>query len=269
MEQIKIFEYKPEKNSYRNILTVNENNKGVLDVDTVKGCSLGMKAHPGGGCYGECYANKIAKRYGIEFQKEVNRELTNINFKSVLKKVYAYHANWYRIGTFGDPSHDWEHTVKVIEQLAITKKIPVIITKHWRILSDEQIERLKNVSAIINTSISALDTEKELKIRIRQGERFKRVGLKHIYRVVSCKFGSTENGIKMGKVQNELFKLGMIIDNPLRTSKSNPMVINGDILIEERKEAIGGEKYISLNNADTYLGHCSACPDQCGVEVFN
>ena len=58
---------------YRPILTAVENEKGVLDVDTVKGCTLGMSARPNGGCYNECYAFKIASRYNIDFTVAVSR----------------------------------------------------------------------------------------------------------------------------------------------------------------------------------------------------
>ena len=48
---------------YAKRLTVDVNSKGVMDIDTVKGCSLGMKARPGVGCYDSCYANKLASLY--------------------------------------------------------------------------------------------------------------------------------------------------------------------------------------------------------------
>ena len=38
----------PPDDHYRNVLTVVENRKGVLDVDTTKGCTLGMAAYPNG-----------------------------------------------------------------------------------------------------------------------------------------------------------------------------------------------------------------------------
>ena len=40
----------PVKGQYRPILTVVENGKGVLDVDTIKGCTMGMRIYPHGGC---------------------------------------------------------------------------------------------------------------------------------------------------------------------------------------------------------------------------
>jgi hypothetical protein len=47
-----LFGYVPEihpPGQYLPVLTVVENRKGVLDVDTVKGCALGMQHYPEGG----------------------------------------------------------------------------------------------------------------------------------------------------------------------------------------------------------------------------
>ena len=72
---------------YRPILTITENGKGVLDVDTVKGCTLGMKAHPDGGCYGECYAYKNAHTYGKDFHTSVSRQFIGREHKGTLMKI--------------------------------------------------------------------------------------------------------------------------------------------------------------------------------------
>ena len=52
----------PAPRHYGNVLAVSMNAKGVLDLDTVKGCTLGMNAYPVNGCYGECYAVKTAAK---------------------------------------------------------------------------------------------------------------------------------------------------------------------------------------------------------------
>ena len=96
---------------YIPVLTAVENSKGVLDVDTVKGCTLGMRAYPGTGCYGECYANKIATRYGIDFTVSVSRKLTPYNRATIFCTVRDHPASWYRIGTTGEPCHDWDNTL--------------------------------------------------------------------------------------------------------------------------------------------------------------
>jgi len=141
---------------YLPILTAVENQKGVLDVDTVKGCTIGMQSRPDGGCYGECYALKIADRYGIDFTVAVSRKLQPYTKASIYSAVKDFSASWYRIGTAGDPCHDWDNTLEVIEFLQSTGKQPVIITKHWIPLSESHLARLQKAGAVVNTSTSGL-----------------------------------------------------------------------------------------------------------------
>lgn len=251
---------------YRKYLTAVLNGKGVLDVDTVKGCSLGLQAYPQGGCYGECYAYKTAKRYGIDFSRSVSRKLFRSNRTDVFIIVKDHSATWYRVGTAGDPCHDWNNTIDVLQFLKKTGKTPVIITKHWIPLTDNQLVKLKDLSAVINTSVSAFDTEQELDHRIEQIGRIRYAGIKSIVRVVSCQFGSSEWGKQRKEKQDYLLSFANVIDNPLRASKSNKLVERGDILLSKHQESIGGGKFVSLHSDDIYLGTCGDCPDQCGVD---
>lgn len=252
---------------YKPVLTAAENLKGVLDVDTVKGCYSGMAAYPGTGCYGACYAATTAKQYGRDFTIAVSRIPAPWSWREVWRQVRDFRANWYRIGTAGDPCHDWENTVKVCELLKSTGKHPVIITKHWQTLSDDQLSRLLAVSAVINTSISGLDTEAELRHRLRQIERIKRAGLKSVARVVTCNFGPTEWGQQRRKIQEGLLMLLPCIDNPLRIPASDQRVIDGHLIVDRIAEAVGGGKSVSLHKPDVYLGTCVGCLDQCGAHM--
>lgn len=254
-------------NDYRSRLTAVINQKGVLDVDTVKGCAIGLNAHPDGGCYGECYANKTATRYGIDFAVSVSRKIHLATFWKVFQTVQRHSASWYRIGTAGDPSHDWGNTLTVCEALRETGKVPVIITKHWKVLSDSSIQRLKTVHAVVNTSTSGLDSDAEIAHRVKQIERLKVAGVRSVCRVVTCRYGETEWAKRCNEKQNYLLSLSPVIDNPLRASQTNARVLSGEIILTKREDAIGGGKYLSLNNASTYLGTCEGCPDQCGVDV--
>jgi len=251
---------------YLPILTAVENEKGVLDVDTVKGCTLGMGSRPDGGCYGECYANKTATRYGIDFTVSVNRELPSHAWAGVFCAVRDHYAYWYRIGVAGDPCHDWEHTIDVCERLSGTRKIPVIITKHWIPLSDIQIARLKTVHAVVNTSTSGLDSDAQTKHRVGQFERLKAAGVRSVNRVITCEFGTSPWALASKAKQDYLLTLTPIVDNPLRASRSNPRVINGDIILSARPDSIGGGKSVSMHQPDVYLGICEGCPDQCGAD---
>ena len=267
MQQVIMFDAGRKPLPYLPVLTANENLKGVLDVDTVKGCYSGMAAYPVTGCYGACYAATTAKMYGRDFTVAVARRPAPWSWREVWRQVRDFHANWYRIGTAGDPCHDWQNTVEVCEMLKSTGKHPVIITKHWQVLDDVQLARLLAVSAVINTSVSALDTDAELRHRLRQIDRIRAAGLKSVARVVSCNFGRTEWALERAAVQADLLKLSPMIDNPLRIPASDQRVINGHLIVDRIAEAVGGGKSVSLHKPDVYLSTCVGCPDQCGAHM--
>jgi hypothetical protein len=252
---------------YRPILTVTENGKGVLDVDTVKGCSMGMAAYPNGGCYGECYALKNATRFGIDFTKSVSRQFCGLWHRTTLVKLMIAHpATWYRIGTAGDPCHDWIHTISIIRDFRWARKTPVIITKHWNILTEKQIEDLRWLKVTINTSISGLDTDAEILFRVGQLTLLRANGIRSICRVITCDYGKSEWGRSCQEKQDYLLSLEPVIDNPLRVRLSNPHVLNGDILVTHRDDSVGGGKVVSLHSRMIHLGNCGQCPDQCGID---
>jgi hypothetical protein len=255
------------KGRYHPVLTVTENRKGVLDVDTVKGCSAGMKAYPDGGCYGECYAAKNAARYGIDFTKSISRQFCGLWHRTTLTKIMVAHpAKWYRVGTAGDPCHDWTHTISIIRDFRWAKKTPVIVTKHWNILTDKQIDDLRWLNVTVNTSVSGLDSDHEIALRVRELKRLRNAGINSVLRVVTCNYGLSGWARFCKEKQDYLLSLTPIIDNPLRVRLSNPHVLNGDILVTRRSDSIGGGKVVSLHGI-VYLGACNRCPDKCGIEM--
>jgi hypothetical protein len=254
------------KGRYLNVLTCVENKKGVLDVDTVKGCTLGMAAYPDGGCYGECYAYKNAITYGKDFRTSVSRQFMGREHKGTMIKIMLQHgAGWYRIGTAGDPCHDWKHTVAIVNAFWHLHKTPVIITKHWIPMEDWHMEKLRKLGAVVNTSTSGLDTDEEIKYRVEQIKRLKAAGVGSVCRVVTANYGNSEWARECKEKQDYLLSLTPIIDNPLRARKDNPHVINGDIRLLRKDGAVGGGKYISLHSSKIYLGKCRDCQDQCGI----
>jgi hypothetical protein len=255
---------------YQSALTVSVNHKGVIDVDTIKGCTLGVNAHPDGGCYGECYAYKIATRYGIDFKISVRRGLVDVweHRDRLIAQMLKLEQAWYRIGVMGDPCHDWNHTVNMINVLRKANKTAVVITKHWIPLSDDDISRLLELDVIINTSTSGMDSEEEISHRVSQINRLKRCGVPSVNRVVTCKFGDSAWARACNERQDYLLSLGPVIDNPLRVGKNNARVASGDIVASQRSDSIGGGKTVSVYFAGVHLGHCSTCPEQCGVTFF-
>ena len=248
--------------SYLKNLTATVNRKGVLDIDTVKGCKHGMEKYPQGGCYGLCYANKTASFYGFDFSKSVVRDY--VNYRDIEKTVKLHRLGWFRVGTMGDPSYDWDFTTYICKWLG-KFKTPVIVTKHWEEMSYSNMSALKKCGAVINTSISAMDMGVEIENRLNTFNYLKDKGLKSVLRVVTAEFGNTENGNKLKRVQNAILSNTPVIDNPLRIPKSDLRVKAGDI-VTKRHMDIGGGSNVSINDNGAYLGRCDICPDQCGVE---
>jgi len=225
-----------------------------------------MAKYPDGGCYGECYANKIASLYKLNFKSSISRKIDHGSFDNIFRLIENHPLHWYRVGVFGDPCHDWENTILVCEELKKTLKVPIIVTKHWVKLTDGQLSRLKKLSAVINTSTSGLDTDAEIEYRVDQIKRIKEFGITSVCRVVTCNFTKSEFAKIGQEKQDFLLSLNPVIDNPLRAKQSSHYVLDGDIVLTKIEKGAVGAKFISLHSDNSYLGACKTCPDQCGID---
>ena len=223
-----------------------------------------MNKYPHNGCYGLCYACKTAMLYGHDFTKSVSRKIDvgeRAHIESIVKK---HNAPWFRTGNMGDPSHDWDHTVDVCEWLG-KYKTPVVVTKHWIHMSNDHATALRKCGTVINTSVSPLDTKEEIEYRINIFTWLKGIGINSVLRVVSAKFGHTNNGNELKQKQNAIFKNAPVIDNPLRIPATDKRVLSGDIIVQRHKDK-GGGSTVSVLNSSAFIGSCNICPDQCGVK---
>jgi hypothetical protein len=266
-ENLRLFDIERTPRRYHDSITASVNLKGVIDVDTVKGCTMGMRARPEHGCYDDCYAQRIASRYGIDFAQSVSRGFIDRweHRDAIVRQLRAFPATWYRIGVMGDPCHDWDGTLSVIRRLRPAEMTAVIITKHWVPFTDDHISQLMELDVVVNTSTSGFDTDAELRHRVRQYERLRDFGIRSVNRVVTAEYGDTEWGRAAKAKQDYLLTLPPVIDNPLRVTPHNPHVVNGDIKTTRRPDSVGGGTLVSLHKPDVYLGTCAACPDQCGA----
>ena len=266
LTQLRLIDVNVTTRKYHDSITASVNAKGCMDVDTVKGCTMGM-ADKEGGCYHECYAAKIANRYGIAFDHSVSRGFVDRwQHRDILvRQLRAHSLTWYRIGVMGDPSHDWDHTLAVIRNLRPAEKTAVVITKHWKTLTDDHLSQLLELDVVFNTSTSGLDTDAQTKHRVGQFERLAHYGIRSVNRVITCEYGDTEWAQERKHRQDYLLTLKPLIDNPLRVSPDNPRVLSGEIRVTRRHDSIGGGTLVSVNDPNAYLGHCSTCPDQCGA----
>jgi hypothetical protein len=251
---------------YKEEITLSRNARGIYSLDTVMGCASGT-AKDSKGCYGDCYAARYSKKYGYDFSKIVIRKFRNQkHIESVVRKINKIDMPFVRIGTSGDPSEDWEHTVKILEMIKDCEKDIVIITKHWSKLTESQLDRIKGMNICINTSVSAMDDASVLENGLSE---YKRIApyCKSVLRVVTCDFNrANPEGDRMFKLQEAIVNNYKYIDTVFRVSKNNPLVQSGIINIKEIK-FLGKRCNVSKLNKKTFFGKCAKCPEMCGVTV--
>lgn len=262
--------------TYKSIISLSKNGRGIWDLDTVKGCASGVLENDKG-CYGDCYALKTAKRYGIDFSKSIERHFENEAHRlQIVRQIEKIDMPFIRIGCAGDPSENWEHTINIIKQLKensqlslfdiSSKKQIVIITRHWNILTENQLKELSKYNVCINTSVSALDNDNLIKVGLTQYERLKPY-CKSILRVVSCDFNEqNETGRLMSETQIKLFKNNSVIDTVFRPSNNNLFVKEGIINVK-KMGFMKSKTLVSKFNKKTFLGKCKNCLEMCGLNV--
>lgn len=263
---------------YSDIISLTKNERGIYSIDPIMGCASGVKNNKKG-CYNDCYSAKSALFYGYDFSKNVLRNFKDRNhYQSIINQIKKVNLPFIRMGSSGDPSEDWHHTLKICkmiysglnDQLNIfpnqTKQI-VIITKHWNNLTDIQLKELSKYNICINTSVSAIDEPGELLNRLNQYNILKDY-CKSILRIVSFDFNiENELGHKYFKIQNELFKNESIIDTVFRSSKNNHLLKDGIIKVHKTK-FLGKNSLVSKFNKKTFFGKCNSCLEMCGVTLI-
>jgi hypothetical protein len=265
---------------YSNKISLVENERGIFSIDPVMGCASGLKLNKAG-CYSDCYSAKSAKLYGYDFSTNVKRYFKSLqHFYEVINEIKRIDLPFIRMGSSGDPSEDWEHTIQICEQISkglttnqiditgnLVKPIEiVIITKHWHNLTDNQLERISKMNICINTSVSAIDDLDLLNNRLTQYNRLKQY-CKSILRIVSFDFNkNNQQGLEYSIIQELLFKNDKIIDTVFRSSKNNPLVKQGIINVHKTK-FLGKNALISKYNKKTYFGNCKNCLEMCGAKM--
>lgn len=253
---------------YNNKISLTKNGRGVYCIDTTMGCESGLQ-NEAGGCYNDCYAARIAKRYGHDFGKTVLKDFVSQQHKrEIQSQIDRVKMPFIRIGASGDPSENWEHTISIIKVIQRCNIEIVIITRHWTTLTEDQLKYLSTINVCINTSISALDKPELMEKCLVQYQRIKQY-CKSVLRIVSCDFNlDNETGHRLAKVQASLFKNESTLDTVFRPSKKNKFITDGVINVKE--EIFNGKKQLASKfNRKTYMGKCGNCREMCGVNIKN
>lgn len=260
---------------YSNAISLSKNSRGVYSLDPTLGCASGTKESKNG-CYNDCYAARIARIYGYDFSKTVLRGFTSkSHLHETIKEISKVPLPFIRMGTMGDPSEAWGHTLAICEQVqkeyqlrifGQEKKEIVIITKHWTNLTDGQLNKLGSLKICVNTSVSALDNSEMLENSLLQFERLKPF-CRSILRIVSCDFNNeSDEGKRFAEIQRSIFNNYNCLDTVFRVSKSNRLVKEG-VINTHRTKFLGKNCTVSKFNKKTYFGKCGTCLEMCGVTM--
>jgi hypothetical protein len=264
--------------NYKNIITLNKNKRGCYILDTIKGCSVCLKEKPNG-CYDNCYAKGIATRYNFNFSNVIKRDFDNdkkqlcLNFfkntdheDRIIKEIQNIDMPFVRIGEMGDPSEDWQHTINVCKVISKAKKPIVIVTKHWKPIPFNLLSEIKKLNICVNTSISALDTSKEIDHRLKQYNILKDY-CNSVLRVVTCDFNKYNIiGCLMAEEQERLLGNDKVIDTIFRVNKNNNLV-KDEIINVKKVTFMGSKSLVSIYNNKTYFGFCNGCLEMCGINL--
>ena len=262
--------------NYKDIISLSKNERGIWDLDTIKGCASGLTENQNG-CYGDCYAYKTAKRYGINFGKSIERDFENeLHKNSIVRQIEKIDMPFIRIGCSGDPSENWQHTLNIINKIRTTsqlalfdissKKQIVIITRHWKTLTDIQLKEIAKFNICINTSVSALDNESLINNSLTEYKRLKPY-CKSVLRVVTCDFNEeNETGKQMAETQRKLLKNENVIDTVFRPSKNN-IFVTSNIIKVKKMAFMKSTALISKYNKKTFTGKCQNCLEMCGLNI--
>lgn len=250
--------------NYQSVITLNKNERGIWDLDPSKGCRSGMQ-QGSYGCYDDCYAARKAKIYGYDFSTTVFRDFVSLKHQRlIIRQINKIDMSFIRMGCSGDPSENWEHTLNILDKIKTCNKEIVIITKHWNVLTDQQLLQLAHYKVCINTSVSALDKPYQRDKCLHQYHRLKPV-CKSMLRIVSCDFNiNNPEGHRMFKIQSELFNNENTIDTVFRPTLKNKLVTDGVINIK-RQKFMNSIQVLSKFNRKTYIGNCANCVEQCGI----
>jgi hypothetical protein len=194
----------------------------------------------------------------------------------IVKQIEKIDMPFIRIGCSGDPSENWKHTINVINKIRTEKQLSlfskeynkqiVIITRHWKKLTDEQLHEISKFNICINTSVSALDNLDMLNNSLKEYERIKPY-CKSVLRVVTCDFNEeNKEGKERAEIQRQLIKNKGFIDTVFRPSSKNPFVVNGVINVK-KMGFMKSKALVSKFNKKTFLGKCGSCLEMCGLNV--
>jgi len=227
----------------------------VGTIDVIRGCcGCELRNAP-------CYAAKCARMTGIDFFHPVRRLLDLSLLERQLKR---YSPDWVRIGCISDPSLDWDSTCSVCQVVRQAGKTPVVITKVHRFPSDSNLASLSSSKAIVQVTLSALQSTRAGERRWRLLKLSGADGLVTASRIVSAAWRPERLNRRQDGLVTASRELGLpIVDTPLRLFRTSPLWKLVDQTRYSRHRSPLSGKMDSQLTAGTLIEGAYACFSSC------
>lgn len=192
-------------------------------------------------CYGCCFAAKSSWENGMDFGSRIANHLDIDIFKEDLDALPITNR-YIRNGWNSDPSWEWNKAAEVSKLIRESGRLPIFITKVFKAPGLSALNNLALFGAEIRVSISALDTNQQLKSRLEFLQNYRKAGGVAIPLVMSAYYTDQD----LLKRQKDLVRWVLENDfpgaeNSLRFVKNTPMstMINhgktGDVYDENQE----------------------------------
>jgi hypothetical protein len=126
-------------------------------------------------CYGSCFAARGAFAAGYDFGTRVGNVLDAALLTTDLEALPA-NQGFLRNGWNSDPSWNWPKALSLATLIRASGRCTVFVTKYFRPIDPETLSGLLRVGAELRVSVSALDTDGQLRQRLGGALAFQAAG---------------------------------------------------------------------------------------------
>jgi len=227
----------------------------------VRGCPFG-DTNEGHGCPWGCYAKEAVVRYHILFSIPTPMVLREDLLRKDLRKL---REDWVRIGVMGEPSYDWQLTLRTARVCWEEGKRVVVVTRVFQPPQAHILEGLAELGATLNVSLCALDPPEFLEPRRALLEEYLAMGGRAVMRLVTFTFRDPS---LQGRQEELSLWGGPVLEQPAKLLRTNPTfrLIRGE-LYRPAPSYVGKPRWLTagpqLEGFPTCWGFCPSCPHKC------
>lgn len=142
-------------------------------------------------CYGNCFAARAAFEAGIDFGTRVRNMIEPDVLRGDLAALPASQG-YLRNGWNSDPSWEWHLALELSNKVVASGRHMVFITKCFRKPDADTMRALASLRVELRVSISAFDSDSQLRMRTEVVEAYRAAGGVAIPQLMSASFAAEE-----------------------------------------------------------------------------